>query len=47
VTRRSGSGSDSGFSTTAWTVLNIAVEAPIPIATMRMATAVKPGVAVS
>jgi hypothetical protein len=28
-------------------VLNIAVDAPMPMATMRMATAVKPGVAAS
>jgi hypothetical protein len=47
VTSRSASGSASGLSTTASTVLNIAVAAPIPIATIRMATAVKPGVAVS
>src|SRR6266542_858000 len=42
-TRRSGSGNGSGFSSTPYTTLKIAVLAPIPNARVRTATAAKPG----
>ena len=43
---RSGSGNGSGFSSVALTMLNIVVLAPMPRASVRMATTVKPGLRV-
>src|SRR5216117_589624 len=43
VTTRSGSGYGSGLSRTPWMMLNIAVFAPMPSASVSTATAVKPG----
>jgi hypothetical protein len=42
-TMRSGSGYGSGFSKTAFTTVKMAVLAPMPSASVRTATAVKPG----
>jgi hypothetical protein len=42
-TRRSGSRNGSGRMRTAFTTLNIAVQTPIPRASVRTATAAKPG----
>ena len=42
-TSRSGSRKGSGFSKTAFTMLNIAVHAPMPRARVTMATKAKPG----
>jgi hypothetical protein len=43
VTRRSGSGTGSGRSSRLFTMLKMAVFAPIPSASMTQATVVKPG----
>ena len=43
ITRRSGSGNGTGFSRTAFTTEKIAAFAPIPTASVRIATIVKPG----
>src|SRR6185369_13574363 len=42
-TMRSGSAYGSGFSSTAWTTLNIAVFTPMPAASVNTDNAVKPG----
>ena len=44
ITSRSGSGKGTGFSRTAFTTEKIAALAPMPIASVRIATIVKPGV---
>ncbi len=43
VTRRSESATGKGFSSTALTTVKMVVFAPMPIASVRTATAVKPG----
>ena len=43
ITRRSARGNGSGASSSAWTTLKMAVFAPMPSASVKTATAVKPG----